>query len=384
MRGLYVPLASLIQLTAIVLLLRPTRVQETLEILRRNGMLVVALAVILMSTVWSIDPAITLRRALALLGTTAVGLLIYIEVGRAGLLRFFVMNLALFVVGSVVLALVMPQLGTHPSGIFAGHWRGLVDDKNGVAPAAAVFLILCLGVRKQTWVMTWSIPLLAVGSLLLYRAGSATGYASLAFGIAVFVIMNLYRKSPPLRLLIVCGVGTLLLIATLNYSTLFNTALAMLDRDATLTGRTAMWQALTPLITERFWLGTGYGAFWYDPSGYSGFSGSSRWMADMNYAHNAYIDMLLNVGAIGLVIQLAFLFIVSGRLLAGASRDDSDATTMLVVVLTLLFVGIVDTGALFRANAGLWVMIVAFACYAAEWRVIGTTGTRRPALQASR
>ncbi|MFB1295265.1 O-antigen ligase family protein [Mycobacterium sp. pW049] len=382
LRGLFVPVASAIQLTTLVLLFRPKRVGGTLDLLRRNGILTVALALIMMSTIWSLDPAITLRRAFALLGTTALGLLIYIEVGRANLLRFFAVNLALFVAGSVIVALAIPELGTHPSGVFAGNWRGLVDDKNGVAPIAVVFLLVWLGLRKRGWMATWNILWLAFGILLLFRAGSATGFASFVFGVGVFGMLAVYRRRRLLRPLVVVAAATVCLFAALNYSAIFQQSLQMLDRDATLTGRTAMWQALAPMINDRFWLGSGYGAFWYDPSSYTGFIGSTRWMADMNYAHNAYIDMLLNVGIIGLIIQLIFLFIVCGRLFAGAARNDNVAMTMLVVLLTLLFVGIVDTGALFRANAGLWVMVVAFACYASHCRARSPEG--RGPLEESR
>jgi hypothetical protein len=159
---LFIPLALSIQLAAILLLCSPTRRPRAVELLQQNRTLVLALAVILASTIWSIDPEITSRRALALVGTTAVGLLIYIEMGRENVLRFFAINLALFAVGSVLLALAVPELGTHTYGGHVGDWRGLLSFKNQAGWAAAIFLLVWLGTRKHGWMKTWNYPLLAV------------------------------------------------------------------------------------------------------------------------------------------------------------------------------------------------------------------------------
>lgn len=377
LRQFYVPLASILQAVTLLLLIRPKRFDQTYRLLRSNGLLVLALSLIIASVLWSSDPEITLRRAFALVGTTAVGLLIYIEVGRKFVLRFIAVNLALVIVGSVIVALALPEFGTHASGVFSGNWRGLLNDKNAVAPVAAIFLLIWMGIRRRGWMQTLGVPIFCLGALLLYFAGSATGYAAFAFGVGVFVVLNLYRRSPSLRTLIITMLSASALVTLLNYDKLFRWSLNILGRDETLTGRTAMWDALAPLIVSDLWLGRGYGAFWYDPSWYSGFAGEYRWMAEKNYAHNAYIDMILNVGIIGLVFQVAFLLIVAFRLFALSARGDRAAATMLVVLLVSMFIGIVDTGALFRTNAGLWAMLIVFACYATEGRRLLVVDSRR-------
>ncbi|MGB3352080.1 MAG: O-antigen ligase family protein [Mycobacterium sp.] len=362
---LFLPIALFFQLTAMVLLASPKRIHKSIQLLSRNGALIVALVVIFASTVWSIDSELTLRRAVALLGTTAVGLLIYIEVGRSDVLRFFAVNLALFVVGSILLAIGIPALGTHISGKHAGDWRGLLSFKNQAAWATVLFLLVCLGARMQGRMKRWKYPLLAGGLLMLLSTRSATGIAALGFGIAVLMIMNLYSGSRMLRPLIVTATSVTILMVAMNYQSLFAWTLAALGRDESLTGRTSVWTALWPLIESNLWLGNGYLAFWDHAAEYLG---NSSWMVGIGHAHNAYVEILLDVGLIGLLTQVSFLLIMAARLFFGATRGDRDAATMFAILLTLAVIGI--AGALFfRPNSGIWIMIVAFACYASEDRV---------------
>jgi O-antigen ligase len=139
-------------------------------------------------------------------------------------------------------------------------------------------------------------------------------------------------------------------------------ALDLLDRDATLTGRTAMWAALWPLIEARFWLGNGYMAFWDHAPDYFG---AASWMARFVHAHNTYVQLLLDLGAAGLASLLLLLLTIARGLLHQARHGDADALTLLGLLLTLAFIGL--AGDIFlRPNTGQWVMLVAIALYASD------------------
>jgi exopolysaccharide production protein ExoQ len=361
---LYAPAALAIQIVAIGLLAAPSRQQKTIELLRQNRMLLFALFVILASTLWSIDPGISLRRGLALLGTTAVGVLIYVEIGRRDVLRFFAVNLALFMVGGVLLALAFPEFGTHVHDRFEGDWRGLVGFKNQAAWIAVIFMLVWLRTKKVGWMRTWNYPLILMSLAFLYLTGSATGLAAFAFGVAVLCALSIYTRSPLFRPLLLAGVGSISLLTAMNFQALFAWTLETLQRDQSLTGRTSLWTALWPFIEERFWLGSGYRAFWDNASDYFG---ADNWMTGIGHAHNAYFEVLLDVGVIGLAAQLAFLLICCWRLFSAATRGDRDAAAMLAIFLTLAVIGIAGS-LFFRANTGIWVITVAFACYSTECR----------------
>ncbi|SBS75861.1 membrane hypothetical protein [uncultured Mycobacterium sp.] len=358
LKALFLPIALLIQLIAIALLVSPSHLHKTLDALRRNRILLLALGVILMSTFWSNDPELTLRRALALVGTTAVGILIYIDAGD--ILKFFGVNLALFVVGSVFVALAFPALGTHTEGIHVGSWRGLLGFKNQAAWVTVLFLIVWIGMRKRAGLRAVTYPLLAVAFLLLFNTRSATGFAAFAAGIAALCGLSFYRQAHAVRPLLLVAFGIFALLIAADFDALYTQGLETLGRDDSLTGRTLLWTALQPLIESRPWFGNGYLAFWDHASDYFG---DSSWMGELVHAHNAYIDILLDVGVVGLITQLSFLLGICWKLLSKAARGDSIATTMLAVYVTLGVIGIAGE-VFFRPNSGIWIMVVAFACYA--------------------
>jgi O-antigen ligase len=70
-------------------------------------------------------------------------------------------------------------------------------------------------------------------------------------------------------------------------------------RDWTLTGRTLIWQETWELLQRRPLLGYGYGAFWAEDS-----EVASRVQEGVGWetpsAHNGYLDLLLELGVIGL------------------------------------------------------------------------------------
>ena len=376
LKSLFLPLALVIQIVAIALLAAPSRWRESLRILARNWMMIIALGVIVASAMWSIDSSVTLRRSAALLGTTAVGLLIYVALPRKEVLRFLSANLAIFVAASALFAVFVPALGTHGAGKFEGDWRGLLTFKNQAAWAAVIFVLLWMGVRKSQWMRTWRVPLLAVGILFVLKSGSATGIAALVFGACVLMLLNIYRRYQAVRPFVIAAIGIVLTFVVSNIESLMTWGLDELGRDATLSGRTSVWSALSPIIEQHYWLGSGYLAFWADSSAYFGSFGSTSWMTDIGHAHNAYLEILLDVGMIGLITQVAFLAITSWRLFALSGRGDGDAAVMLAVLLTLAVVGI--AGALFfRPNTGTWIIVVVFACYASDMPRTSVSGDSR-------
>jgi exopolysaccharide production protein ExoQ len=68
-------------------------------------------------------------------------------------------------------------------------------------------------------------------------------------------------------------------------------------RDATLTGRTAIWASLLPIAMQRPFLGRGFGGFWT----------TSTRTAFATHAHSGYLEVLLGLGFLGLLIVSIFL-----------------------------------------------------------------------------
>lgn len=120
--------------------------------------------------------------------------------------------------------------------------------------------------------------------------------------------------------------------------------LQVFDKDVTLTGRIPLWTMLFQTkIQERLWFGFGYNAFWQrwlgNDSPAAGvvkvIIGDGRdWVA---HAHNGYIDIILNIGLVGLVIfMVIFLINVTQtiRLIVNTKRPES---FLPLIILTFVF-----------------------------------------------
>ena len=107
--------------------------------------------------------------------------------------------------------------------------------------------------------------------------------------------------------------------------------LQFVGRDATLTGRTILWQITWQSILERPLLGYGYGAYWLSRFGDQSYLGWVPW-----HAHNGYLDMQLGGGIIltGLV-AVQTLYLISKSIFHAVSPR-SAASFFIVLVAALL------------------------------------------------
>lgn len=125
----------------------------------------------------------------------------------------------------------------------------------------------------------------------------------------------------------------------------FDKFLFFFNKDITISGRIPLWNLLLQTsIPERLWSGYGYNAFWQRWMGSESpannvvitIIGNGRdWVA---HAHNGFLDIILNVGLIGLLIFTGlFLSNVVGtiRLIISNKRSDS---FLPLLILTFTFV----------------------------------------------
>ena len=68
-------------------------------------------------------------------------------------------------------------------------------------------------------------------------------------------------------------------------------------------GRLPLWETLWPILSEHLWLGIGFGALW-SPKNVQAFA--SHWTPTAT--HNGYLDLIADVGLIGLTIS----FLIAG------------------------------------------------------------------------
>jgi len=137
---------------------------------------------------------------------------------------------------------------------------------------------------------------------------------------------------------------------------------AFVTGDTTLTGRTAIWRYVLSRWEESPYLGQGYGALWSvgPQSGANLRAGQLNWV--MNEAHNGYLDVLAQIGIIGVLLLGIFLCAALPTVLF-ARKERSDALNAWkyygpYVMIGVIFINITES-TLVRAGAGDWLLFVA-------------------------
>jgi exopolysaccharide production protein ExoQ len=342
-----------------------------------RGRLALALvALACLSSLWSVEPQLSLLRGISLLAPTGVALILAVRFTHAELLRLLAVALGVAGVLSAVVAVVMPEEGIL-SIEYGTAWRGVFENKNSfariMALTALVFFLLALDSkyhRKLAWLATGG----AVAMVLL-----AQGATSLVAMVAIVVLIPVFRS---LRLRPTAAIGVLtvsiLTAAVLATAIMANTdpVFALLGRDATLTGRTDIWAAVLLSITERPLLGYGYSAFWHGWDGPSlAVVGSVGW--ETPHSHNGFLDLCLDLGLVGLLVFLCGLG-SAARSAVGIARTTDSATGLWPLsFLSFLMILNVAEAAILRQHSLFWILYVAVLSSEAA-RVRGS-GSQQPA-----
>src|SRR5690606_12922522 len=115
--------------------------------------------------------------------------------------------------------------------------------------------------------------------------------------------------------------------------------LGLLGKDLTLTGRTELWGIVVPMILERPVLGVGFRATWVatDPlTQYIDYL-SGNWGATS--AHTCYLDVALELGAIGLISVLLLIGTALRRMIWAARRGAPPLALFLLIMVATVAVG---------------------------------------------
>jgi O-antigen ligase len=124
-----------------------------------------------------------------------------------------------------------------------------------------------------------------------------------------------------------------------------------LGRDAGLTNRTFIWQVLLDINTEPWLIGAGFMSFW---SGDRVVAFVRAVGAEVNQAHNGYLEQFLNLGAIG----VAFMILLFLSSLWRVRRCDPDEWQFAILRLALLLSAILYnyTEASFYGISNVWLL----------------------------
>jgi exopolysaccharide production protein ExoQ len=303
-----------------------------------------------LSLIWSQFPGGTLRYGLQLAATIVIALVIANRVSLRNLIRCLFFALLIGTVLSVGLGRISAS----------GAWLGIFSSKNAFASHIALQLLVSLAIlldgSESRLLRLTAVGAAAISMPLLVLAQSAGVLVVIGPCVAAMLAVAISRHFTGPQKLFLAGLCGLTIVAVGGAAILFADVLLaeLLDatgKDVTLTGRTELWAVGMSLIADNPVLGAGYRGFWvqgyapaerlwalfYVPSG-SGFN-----------FHNTYISNAVEIGLLGLSIQLALIY---GALLAllwlAVVRPDAHVVFLLGIHMLLVLRSFIEVEVFFE------------------------------------
>ena len=299
------------------------RMEKIVPFLGSNFILILFLMVPLLSVAWSVSPDATIRRGIALLGSSFFAIYLAFALPPERTLRILTTAYAVTAAASIAMVVVMPNYGTHQFGEYAGLWRGMFANKNQLGAASAmgtILLILCPKYSLNERILGWLF--LALGLLLLVMSESRTAWVAMA-AVALIVVPVRWISGRGLKTKFQAMIFAVLTIATAAGIIQFSgQILTFMGKDATLTGRTGVWEVAVERAMERPMLGYGFRAYW-TPENKRRLKPTEDWSDGIGHAHNTYIDLLVELGFLGVISFFFILCMLTLRIVRRlASKND--------------------------------------------------------------
>jgi O-antigen ligase len=274
-----------------------------------------------LSLLWTVDAMQSIRK-LAILGLMLAGVL-----GLAA--RFELEDLIWVAILSITAFIVAGLLAELAYGTFR-PWRrdyrfAGTCHPNDQGLQCALLVILAgfaeFAERNRPWVRR---GLMALGLAGLAMSKSRTTLVAFVAAAAIALLLRsrgLQRWAAAAACVAVLCLGGIL-SSFLSAATVSETAdIAAMGRKqhlSSLTGRLPLWQELWKAADDRLVMGHGMGAFWNEKNVLK-YSRMLGW--HIPHAHNAYLDLILQIGLVGLALHVIWLV---GTFSVGLLRYDRE------------------------------------------------------------
>jgi exopolysaccharide production protein ExoQ len=326
--------------------------------LRGNLLLLASLALAVCSAAWSASPSTTVLMCIEVGLCTLFACYMSTRYTTERLMQFLIFMGVASALLSIFFALALPSYG-----IFQGYggdaWQGICNQKNTLG-VSMVFLLSPVFFTKD-YARRQKIMYGALILFLIYKSQSRGAWSYTA-GMLLFVAgLSLARRLRAWELtlltLIVAAIGLATVALGVYYWPL---VAAHLGKDATMTGRTAIYAEVWRSILKHPILGYGFGGFWGGPE--SQRVGLAIGWPNIGYAENGILDLALQTGfvGVGLVVAMIGTAMVQGLRLVRSSHYSPRAGWFL----TILFVAVltnIDAGWFMTFDTLDWMLIV-IAC----------------------
>ncbi len=320
------------------------------------------LAWMALSTIWSAYPGFSALATLAQLLTTLVAIFLAALFSWRHLLRIFANVIRFTLISSLLFEFIAAAIVHGPiAPIFknyegdvppapAFYWtqghlfdgnriQGIVGNSNLLAYVAmlgvVIFFVEYLIVGTSRWLSAASL-VLSVGAIWLAKS-AGVGFAMAAIAISAIVSFAAEGKDRATRhkyyRVAWASAGTVAVIVLFYRAQVFE----LIGKSPDMTGRSGIWKIVLHLIEQKPWLGWGWISYWVP--GVKPYDGLVV-INNVPYfqAHNAYLDVWLQLGIIGLLIFAALLVVSFVKIWRLAVRHTSALYLWPILILIGLLV----------------------------------------------
>lgn len=285
------------------------RLRTVFDLLLRRPEVLLLIVLPIISVLWAPDMGPVFRRAMAQAMTIIFCLYVCTRFSSAELFDRLIVVLFLAMTFSLMLGALVPSVGVTQEATNYGAWKGVFGHKAIAGRVCAFSFFICLVHRSSTrWIEALRYPTLMATLILSYMSQSRASWLLIIAGAGatlVVAILRWERVSMGLRLFVCLAIAVVLGFGAISS---FDTLFEMMGRDATMSGRTKLWEAAIQVASDRHpWLGSGFRDFWLGPAVSEVARFKPSWITMPNHGHNGYLDTWLELGWVGVALLLVFL-----------------------------------------------------------------------------
>ena len=329
--------------------------------LRRLPFLLMFCAFAWASTIWSIEPGVTIWRSLMLIGAAAAGWYIGERFSLQQIAMIVASVAAVGTVASYLALAIVPHLATMTGNQHA--WSGVYYNRNELG------LVLSGGILTSGFLLTRTpgrariaeLVAICAEAFLLAKSGNRTGPMALGGALLACLIVFAVRRYAKSKLVVfwasVLSLGTILIgFGAIEWQ--WKRIVAFVGRNITLSSRSFLWRVDRAFIGMKPWGGWGFESFWSNTL-------MQKYVVyilkHFPYdAHNGYYEVGLGLGWIGVALLAGFLGITLYRAFTHAWRG-RDIISLWPLAFLLFILAANFTESLFVSSEAFWVVTVAVA-----------------------
>ena len=322
--------------------------------------------------VLGIQPVVSLRHSVFWLVMALSAAVAGAELTPRQALAAVIGSLFLVLAGSIALALLAPGAGTEQYGD-RFVWCGAYVSKNQLGWVAALACPISLYGLREPRLRIWSIGVLVAALACMVFSQSKGAVVAAIAGVSYMALLSALsrRFSDGLAALLAIGTGAGLVGLV---KLVLPMVLEMLGRDATLTGRTDIWDVYFSAMLQTPWLGQGPGSF----TGLSAITEKlAAMLADLGgiyTPHNMFLGAFGDAGIFGLLAFCGLLLYIG---VVDPMREGTAWSRAMAGLCVVTIVGgMVEAHEVYTMGVGGFILVIGRAMLVAE-------RSQRPAAEAA-